>query len=94
MEHVGELTPYLREKLEALASKHSSITEVRGIGFMQGIESDIPAGDIVSAAQEKGLILISAGTNIIRIVPPLIAEKEHIDEMCRILDEIFTEKEA
>jgi len=48
----------------------------------------------VGAAQEKGLILISAGTNIIRIVPPLIAEKEHIDEMCRILDEIFTEKEA
>ena len=94
VEHVGELTPYLREKLEDLAAKHSSITEVRGIGFMQGIESDIPAGDIVSAAQEKGLILISAGTNIIRIVPPLVAEKEHIDEMCRILDEVFTEKEA
>lgn len=94
VEHVGELTPYLRKKLEDLAAKHSSITEVRGIGFMQGIESDIPAGDIVSAAQEKGLILISAGTNIIRIVPPLVAEKEHIDEMCRILDEIFTEKEA
>ena len=94
VEHVKELTPYLREKLESLAAKHASMKEVRGIGFMQGIESDIPAGDIVGAAQEKGLILISAGTNIIRIVPPLIAEKEHIDEMCRILDEIFTEKEA
>ena len=94
VEHVQELTPYLREKLESLAAKHASMKEVRGIGFMQGIESDIPAGDIVGAAQEKGLILISAGTNIIRIVPPLIAEKEHIDEMCRILDEIFTEKEA
>ena len=72
VEHVKKLTPYLREKLESLAAKHASMKEVRGIGFMQGIESDIPAGD----------------------VPPLIAEKEHIDEMCRILDEIFTEKEA
>lgn len=94
VEHVEELAPYLREKLEELAAKHSSITEIRGIGFMQGIESDIPVGNIVSAAQEKGLILISAGTNIIRIVPPLVAEKKHIDEMCRILDEIFTDREA
>ena len=59
---------------------------------MQGIELDVPAGEIVGAALSKGLILISAGTNIIRIVPPLVAGKEHINEMCRGLDEIFTEK--
>ena len=79
---------------QRLSARYLKFSKKSGIGFMQGIESDIPAGDIVGAAQEKGLILISAGTNIIRIVPPLIAEKEHIDEMCRILDEIFTEKEA
>lgn len=93
VEHVNELAPYLIDKLNALASKHSCIKDVRGIGFMQGIELDVPAGEIVGAALSKGLILISAGTNIIRIVPPLVAGKEHIDEMCRILDEIFTEKD-
>ena len=92
VEHVNELAPYLIDKLNALAAKHSCIKDVRGIGFMQGIELDVPAGEIVGAALSKGLILISAGTNIIRIVPPLVARKEHINEMCRILDEIFTEK--
>ena len=92
VEHVNELAPYLIDKLNALASKHSCIKDVRGIGFMQGIELDVPAGEIVGAALSKGLILISAGTNIIRIVPPLVAGKEHINEMCRILDEIFTER--
>ena len=93
VEHVNELAPYLIDKLNALAAKHSCIKDVRGIGFMQGIELDVPAGEIVGAALSKGLILISAGTNIIRIVPPLVAGKEHIDEMCRILDAIFTEKD-
>lgn len=92
VEHVNELAPYLIDNLNALAAKHSCIKDVRGIGFMQGIELDVPAGEIVGAALSKGLILISAGTNIIRIVPPLVAGKEHINEMCRILDEIFTEK--
>lgn len=92
VEHVNELAPYLIDKLNVLAAKHSCIKDVRGIGFMQGIELDVPAGEIVGAALSKGLILISAGTNIIRIVPPLVAGKEHINEMCRILDEIFTEK--
>ena len=92
VEHVNELAPYLIDKLNALAAKHSCIKDVRGIGFMQGIELDVPAGEIVGAALSKGLILISAGTNLIRIVPPLVAGKEHINEMCRILDEIFTEK--
>ncbi len=92
VEHVNELAPYLIDKLKALAAKHSCIKDVRGIGFMQGIELDVPAGEIVGAALSKGLILISAGTNIIRIVPPLVAGKEHINEMCRILDEIFTER--
>lgn len=92
VEHVNELASYLIDKLNALAAKHPCIKDVRGIGFMQGIELDVPAGEIVGAALSKGLILISAGTNIIRIVPPLVAGKEHINEMCRILDEIFTEK--
>ena len=85
---------YLEEKLNELADKYDVIETRRGIGMMQGLVFKVPVGPVINKALEKGLILISAGTNIIRIVPPLIAEKEHIDEMCRILDEIFTEKEA
>ena len=86
LEHVQEMAPYMTEKLQELAGK-----EIRGMGFMQGMELEIPAGNVVSKAIEKGLILISAGTNIVRFVPPLVAKKEHIDEMCRILDEVFGE---
>lgn len=90
LEHVQETAPYLTEKLQELAEKHSCIKEVRGMGFMQGMELTVPAGGIVAQALEKGLVLISAGTSIIRFVPPLVAQKEHIDQMCRILDEIFS----
>ena len=89
LEHVQELAPYMTERLQKLAEKYDCIKEVRGMGFMQGMELTIPAGDVVSKSIEKGLILISAGTNIVRFVPPLVAEKEHIDEMCRILEEVF-----
>lgn len=92
LEHVQQTAPYLVEKLSGLAEKHSCIKEVRGLGFMQGIELEIPAGDVVSAALEKGLVLISAGTNIIRFVPPLIAGEKEIDEMCDILEEVFSER--
>jgi acetylornithine/N-succinyldiaminopimelate aminotransferase len=89
LEHVEELTPYLRGQLETLQQEFDVVRDVRGIGFMQGIELSIPAAPIVSAALEKGLVLISAGTNIIRVVPPLVAQKEHIDEMCGILREVL-----
>ena len=58
---------------------------------MQGLEFSIPVAPIIKEALEKKLILINAGTNIIRFVPPLIIEKEHIDEMFSILDSILTE---
>ena len=61
----------------------------RGMGLMLGMELSVPAGNIVKEALENNLILISAGSNIIRFVPPLIIEKEHIDAMYKILDGIL-----
>ena len=88
--HVNEISPYLKEKLEALQSKYSSIIkDVRGMGLMYGVELDMPASQVVTEALENNLILISAGSNIIRFVPPLIVEKEHIDTMYNILDKVF-----
>ena len=58
---------------------------------MQGMELTIPAGDVVAKALQAGVVLISAGTNIIRFVPPLIVEKEHIDKMINVLDDVLSE---
>ncbi len=87
LDHVKETTPYLEAKLDEIAKKHPSIIETRrGAGFMQGLVFKIPVGDIINRALEKGLILINAGTQIIRFVPSLIITKEDIDQMAEILD--------
>ena len=88
-EHAKEIGTYLWDKLEELKEKHDCITGHRGIALMQGLEfnADHPVGDIVKKALEKGLIIISAGNNVIRFVPPLVIEKEHVDEMISILED-------
>jgi len=89
--HVNETAPYLVEKLMALKGQFGNIIEdVRGTGLMQGMELKVPAGEIVAKALAKHLVLISAGSNVIRFVPPLIIEKEHIDTMYNVLYEIFS----
>ena len=91
LEHVNEIAPYLTQKLDELADKHKVIVAHRGIGLMQGLEFSVPVKDIVKKAMDSGLILIAAGTNIIRFVPPLIIKKEHIDKMIEILDKSIEE---
>ena len=86
LEHVRETAPYLEKRLDELCAKYDCITTRRGVGFMQGLVFDKPVGDVINRALEKGLILINAGTNIIRFVPPLVITKENIDEMVEILD--------
>ncbi len=81
LQHVRELTPYLEETLEFIKSKYNFVKERRGMGFMQGLEFTVPVGEIAGQALEEGLILITAGKSVIRFVPPLVAEREHIDEM-------------
>ena len=61
---------------------------------MQGMEFTCPAGPIVSACIEKGVIVISAGTNVIRFVPPLVIAKEHVDEMSAVLDSVLAEMDS
>ncbi|MCR5717303.1 MAG: aspartate aminotransferase family protein [Lachnospiraceae bacterium] len=89
--HVQKITPYLEEKLDALAAKYDFIKERRGLGLMQGLECTIPVGPIINHCLEHGLVLINAGTNILRFVPPLVIEKEHVDEMIEKLDAALAE---
>ena len=84
--HVNEVAPYLEQRLNELADKYDCIQERRGVGLMQGLVFDHPVGDIINRALEKGLILINAGADIIRFVPPLVITRENVDEMIAILD--------
>ena len=89
--HVCQVGQVLFDRLEGLKDRYSCITDHRGLGLMQGLEMDRPVAGIVKAALEKGLILISAGANIIRFVPPLIIGEEHIEEMINILEGIIAD---
>lgn len=80
--HVKEVGAYLWEKLDDLVDKYDCITAHRGKGLMQGLEFNMPVAPVVTnALLEQKLVLISAGSNIIRFVPPLVIEKEDVDEM-------------
>ena len=80
-DHVKEVGRYLYEKLEEVANAHDDIKDHRGVGLLQGLEFDHPVADIINKALDKGLVLINAGTNIIRFIPPLVIEKSDVDEM-------------
>ena len=91
VDHVNEIGAYLSEKLDELTVKYDCIKEHRGIGLMHGLECEMPVAPVITKAMDKGLIIINAGANILRFVPPLVIEKEHVDEMIQILDEVFAE---
>ncbi|MCR5627357.1 MAG: aspartate aminotransferase family protein [Lachnospiraceae bacterium] len=91
--NVRNLSPLFEDKLNGLKNKYGFIKDVRGAGFMRAIELDRSVGDIVKEAQKMGLIVLTAGANIIRLVPPLVIGEEDINEMYRILDEVFSKIE-
>lgn len=92
-EHAKEMGVYFAGKLDEIASKYDFITGRRGEGLMQGLVlKDYAPSAVVAKALEAGLIIISAGTDVIRLLPPLVIEKEHIDEfaqkLCGVLDRL------
>lgn len=89
-DHVKEVGAYLYEKLEELTAKYDIICGHRGRGLIQGLEFTVPAGSIVKKALlEEKLVLISAGSHIIRFVPPLIIQKTDVDEMEARLERVL-----
>lgn len=93
LENVKATGAYLEEKLNELVEKYAVAKEVRGMGLMRGLECDASVGGICSKALAKGLIVLSAGTNVVRFVPPLVIEKCHVDEMASILESVLAEYE-
>lgn len=86
VEHVKEVTPYLEEKLDGLVGKYDGVLKRRGKGLMQGLVLACPVGEVIANAQKERLLVIAAGGNVLRMVPPLVIEREHIDEMIEKLE--------
>ena len=87
--HVKELTPYLESRLDELVNKYDCITSRRGLGFMQRLELSIAPSEVINAGIEKGILTLSAGSNVLRLLPPLIITDKDVDNMYNILDDVF-----
>lgn len=86
LDNVHEVAPYLEKKLDELVAKYDFLTTRRGMGLMQGLVCTLPVGQVSAKALEQGLIIITAGADVIRMVPPLVIEKKHVDEMIEKLE--------
>ena len=84
IDNVNKVGAYLYEKLDELCAAYGCIIEHRGVGLMQGLEFDGPVSDIINRALGKGLVLINAGVNIVRFLPPLVITAKDVDDMIAI----------
>lgn len=91
LSHVQEISQYLISKLDELVEKYDFIKECRGLGLMLGLEFTHPIKPYIQKALDKGLILVTAGTNVIRMLPPFIIEEKDVDKMIEILTEAIEE---
>ena len=91
LEHVKEVSVYLEEQLDQLVKESSAVKERRGKGLMQGLVLEKPVTEVIRKGMEHGLITISAGGNVLRLVPPLVITKEHVDEMIEKLSKALEE---
>ena len=91
VQHVHEVSAYLEAQLDQIVSENEMVSARRGKGLMQGLVLTKPVGDVVKQANEQGLIVISAGGNVLRLLPPLIITHKHVDEMIEKLKQALVE---
>ena len=91
LSHVKEVSAYLEEKLDKMVKNYDFVTARRGKGLIQGLVVTVKPADICKKALENGLVIISAGSDVLRIVPPLVIKKDHVDEMICKLEHTFSE---
>ena len=92
IENVNAVSKYLEKRLDELVEKYDFIETRRGCGLMQGLVFNCPVAPYIQKALDAGLVLINAGVNIIRFIPPLIINEGHVDEMIAILDSCFQQQ--
>lgn len=91
LEHVQKVSAYLEKRLEELVASNEVVAERRGKGLMQGLVLTKPVGEVITKAMQEGLIVISAGGNVLRMVPPLVITEKHVDEMIAKLQKALAE---
>lgn len=91
LENVNKMSAYFIDKLQNLKEKYDFVREIKGLGLMLGMEVKIPPKEIVSLAYKEGLLILSAGANVVRFVPPLVIDKETADIGFEILDKVMSE---
>ena len=89
--HVKEVGAYLAEKLDELVKEYDAVLERRGVGLIQGIRLNQPVGELIKRAIEEGVLIISARSDVVRLVPPLVIEREHVDELVDVLRKVLGE---
>ena len=92
LQHVREMGALLTQKLRALGSPR--VREVRGRGLMIGVALDVDAWPLVEAGYERGVLLLNAGPRVLRLLPPLIVEEAHIEELIAVLGELLAEQKG
>lgn len=91
LDHVQQVSAYFIKQLDKLVNTYDCIVERRGLGLMQGMEFTMPVNSIIKKALAKGLIMVTAGTHVVRLLPPLIITTKDIDTMITICKEVIEE---
>jgi acetylornithine/succinyldiaminopimelate/putrescine aminotransferase len=89
IEHGARVGLYLKKRLEELKSRHSCMLEVRGRGLIVGVEMDREVAETVNRCIDAGVLIGSAGTHVLRFLPPLIVEEHHVDRLITTLDKVL-----
>jgi acetylornithine/LysW-gamma-L-lysine aminotransferase len=91
-ERAATLGTYFKEKLAELQTEHKVVREVRGLGLMLGMELRFDVLNIILKAMDKGVLVLDAGRNVLRFLPPLVIEKDQIDKVVATLDTVLEEE--
>jgi acetylornithine/succinyldiaminopimelate/putrescine aminotransferase len=94
LENVNKVGAYLQEKLKELVSKRNAAIGVRGRGFIQGIQLEIPARPIVDEGLAEGVLFNSTHDTVVRFLPPFLLEEKHVDKGIRVLKKLLARKRA
>src|SRR5208283_4800784 len=88
-----EMGGYFKAELEKLHTKHRIVKEVRGLGLMLGMELRFDVLNVIMKAAAKGVLILDAGRTVVRMLPPLVIQKDQIDRVVTVLDEVLGEEE-
>ncbi|HEY6766136.1 MAG TPA: aspartate aminotransferase family protein [Candidatus Sulfotelmatobacter sp.] len=94
LENVNKVGAYLQHELQQIVEKRGAARELRGRGFIQGIQLDIPARPIVDAALAEGVLFNSTQDTVVRFLPPYLMEEKHVDKGIRVLKKLLGKRRA